>query len=66
MLTRQEVAKALHVSELTIYRLVERGLLPCYRIARRLRFSVADVETYLRGRRAGDHAQRSYGRPQAP
>lgn len=47
LLSVQQVADALSVSRLTIYRLIERRLLPAFRVARRLRFSRADVRTYL-------------------
>ena len=42
-----QVAGFLNISRLTVYRLVERGLLPVYRIARRLRFARSDIERYL-------------------
>jgi len=42
-----QVAKLLNVSRLTIYRLIERGALPVYRIARRLRFAKSDLHAYL-------------------
>ena len=56
-LTLREVAEFLRLSELTVYRLVERRLLPCYRFSRRLRFRRADLDGYVAARRddgAGD------------
>ena len=61
-LTQREVAELLRLSELTIHRLVERGLLACYRLGRRVRFRVGDVEVYLAARRHGDDRS-PHGRP---
>jgi putative molybdopterin biosynthesis protein len=47
LLSVMQVAHLLNVSRLTIYRLIERGALPVYRIARRLRFSRRDLQDYL-------------------
>lgn len=52
-LTKREVAELLRLSELTIHRLVERGLLACYRLGRRVRFRAADVEAFVLSRRFG-------------
>jgi excisionase family DNA binding protein len=49
LLSVQQVAEALSVSRLTVYRLIERRLLPAFRVARRLRFSRGDVSRYLAG-----------------
>ena len=61
LLTLQEVANALRVSQITIRRLVERRILPCFHVARRLRFKLADIERYL-ATHAAD-APNSYGGP---
>ena len=51
-LTRIETAAFLRVSPVTIYRLVERGLLPAYHICRRLLFKPSDIIAFAeRGRR---------------
>lgn len=42
-----DVARRLSVSRLTIYRLIEKRVLPAHRIARRLRFAPEDVRRYL-------------------
>jgi excisionase family DNA binding protein len=49
LLSVRQVAETLNVSRLTIYRLIERRTLPAFRVARRLRFSPADVVRYLAG-----------------
>ncbi len=52
-LTARQVAGVLQLSEMTVLRLVERGLLACYRIGRRIRFQGADVDAFLARRRHG-------------
>jgi excisionase family DNA binding protein len=60
LLSVQQVAETLSVSRLTVYRLIERRLLPAFRVARRLRFSRGDVSRYLAAVRTRD----SYGPPE--
>lgn len=60
LLSVMQVAQLLNVSRLTIYRLIERGLLPVYRIARRLRFARGDLLAYL----AKSRTHNDYGNPQ--
>ena len=62
LLTLQEVARALRVSQITVRRLVERRVIPCFHVARRLRFKLADVESYLASRAVD--APSSHGSPQ--
>jgi excisionase family DNA binding protein len=50
LLTVSEVAQALRVSNMTVYRLVSAGELPALRVGRSVRLRVADVESYLSGR----------------
>ena len=45
--TVKELAELLKVTEKTIYRMVDRGQLPCHRIGRIKRFSRDDVEAFL-------------------
>lgn len=45
--TVKELAEMLQVTDMTIYRLVRRGKLPCYNIGRAKRFRRDDVETFL-------------------
>ena len=61
LLSVQQVAETLSVSRLTIYRLIERRLLPAFRVARRLRFSRGDVTRYLADVRTRD----TYAPPEA-
>lgn len=44
-----EVARTLRVSKMTVYRLVESGILPGYQIGRSMRIPTAAVWDYLRG-----------------
>lgn len=43
----RELAQYLKVSPASVYRLVERRLIPFHRLPRGLRFSAKDVEEYL-------------------
>lgn len=52
-LTQRQVAGLMQLSEMTVHRLVERGLLACYRIGRRVRFQSADIDAFLARRRHG-------------
>jgi excisionase family DNA binding protein len=49
----KEVAAFLHVAEVTVRRMTERGDLPCYRVGNRneRRFRPRDIEVYLASRR---------------
>jgi excisionase family DNA binding protein len=49
-LTVSEVAIALRVSNMTVYRLVSSGELPAVRVGRCVRLAADDVEAYLSGR----------------
>jgi excisionase family DNA binding protein len=49
-LTVSEVAAALRVSNMTVYRLVSSGELPAVKIGRSLRLPVDEVDRYLAGR----------------
>lgn len=51
LLSVEQVADFLSVSRLTVYRLIERRVLPVYRVARRLRFDPGDLARYLRSAR---------------
>ncbi len=56
LLTLEEVAGMLRVSKTTVYRLVERREIPCWRVGRSLRFAHEDLTAYLRARRVGSAA----------
>lgn len=45
-LTPEEVANILKIAKNTVYELVKRGELPAYRIGRKIRIDLQDVETY--------------------
>lgn len=53
LLNVKEVAAFLHVAEVTVRRMTERGDLPCYRVGNRheRRFRLRDLEAYLERRR---------------
>jgi excisionase family DNA binding protein len=46
--TVKQLANALQITEMTVYRLVRRGELPCHSIGRAMRFRRSDVEGFLR------------------
>lgn len=46
-LSPARIAEMLSVCTMTVYRLIHRGALPAYRVARRLRVARLDVERYL-------------------
>jgi excisionase family DNA binding protein len=46
--TVSQLARLLQLTEMTIYRMVHRGELPCYSIGRVKRFRQNDVEAFLR------------------
>ena len=54
----EDVAKHLRISRSTVYALVERGILRCYRIGANgrgtLRFTQKQLEDYLREAEAGE------------
>lgn len=52
-LTADEVADILHVGKNFVYRLAQSGELTSYRIGRKLRFTLRDVEAYLQSSRQG-------------
>lgn len=51
LLSLREVATALHVSQLTVYRLLDRRELRAFRVARRLRFHPQDIRAFLEHRK---------------
>jgi excisionase family DNA binding protein len=46
--TVAQLARLLQLTEMTIYRMVHRGELPCYSIGRVKRFRNGDVEAFLK------------------
>lgn len=55
-LTAEEVAEMLRISKNSVYRLAQSGELASYRVGRKLRFTLRDVEAYTR---AGMRSQKS-------
>lgn len=50
-MTQKELAEILRLSPLTIHRMTKRGELKAFKVGRALRYSRADVEAYIAGRR---------------
>jgi excisionase family DNA binding protein len=55
--TVSQLADMLQLTEMTIYRMINRGDLPCYAIGRIKRFRQRDIEDFLESHRlpAGPH-----------
>lgn len=47
-LTPEEVARILKIAKNTVYELIKRGELPAYRVGRKIRVDLKDVESYKR------------------
>lgn len=60
-LTLKDLADFLHLSSVTVYRLVARRLFPVYRASRKMLFKKQDVLEYLERHRK---EPASYGRPE--
>jgi excisionase family DNA binding protein len=54
LLTVAEVAELLHVSRMTVYRLVNTGDLQAYRIGHTVRIKPADFHAFMRGAAMSD------------
>lgn len=50
-LTSEDVAAILKIARNTVYELIKRGELNCYKVGRKVRFTMADVETYIKNSR---------------
>jgi excisionase family DNA binding protein len=50
LLTAREVAEAMRVSTMTVYRLIKAGDLPAIRVGKHLRIRRAELEAYLDAR----------------
>jgi excisionase family DNA binding protein len=57
LLSPDEVARALNVSRKTVYKLAARGLIASLRVGGLLRFTEADLRTYLEGIRRTTHGR---------
>lgn len=58
----RQVAELLNVSRLSVYRLIEKGLIPFYRILRCVRFKRSDVVKFLAERCSPAWRDDLYGR----
>jgi|SRR5450755_4491012 excisionase family DNA binding protein len=58
--TVSQLAELLQLTEMTIYRMISRGELPCYVIGRAKRFRSSDLETYLASCRMPSAAENKY------
>jgi putative molybdopterin biosynthesis protein len=47
LITPNELSKLLSISKPSVYRLVDKRILPFYKIGGNLRFSLIDIEAYL-------------------
>lgn len=54
LLTVAEVARAMRVSNMTVYRLIKSGQLRAIRVGKNYRIRESEVERYLRERVVGD------------
>ncbi len=55
LLTAREVAEAMRVSTMTVYRLIKSGELRAIRVGKHLRIRESDVASYLETRVVGAH-----------
>ncbi|WP_104373406.1 helix-turn-helix transcriptional regulator [Desulfocucumis palustris] len=60
-LTPEEVAGILKIAKNTVYELIKRGELPAYRVGRKIRIDLEDVESYKRRGKKVEAASDEYG-----
>ena len=51
LISTDGLAAMLGVSRMTVYRLIERRALPVYRVCRRIRFKLVDVQNFIEDQR---------------
>lgn len=51
LISTDGLAEMLGVSRMTVYRLIERRALPVYRVCRRIRFKLEDVQNFIEDQR---------------
>lgn len=51
LISTDGLAQMLGVSRMTVYRLIERRALPVYRVCRRIRFKLEDVQNFIEDQR---------------
>ena len=66
LLTPKEVSRLLKVSKPWPYVMVKRGLLPCYKMGKVIRFKKADIEVFLKMWPNGTHAANAKARIEEP
>jgi excisionase family DNA binding protein len=57
ILTVSEVSKYLHVSQVTVYRLIRRNDIPAFRIGKKWRFILEDLDRWIEKRVSDGHPQ---------
>ncbi len=65
LLNVSELADLLRLSKTSIYRIVERRLIPFHRLPRGLRFDKQDISTFLLKRRVDSVDKNTYERTEA-
>lgn len=65
-LTAEEVAEMLRISKNSVYRLAQSGELASYRVGRKLRFTLRDVEAYTRSSMRSKKGARAAQSPSTP
>lgn len=53
LLTPKEVARLLCVTEVCVYQWAKRGIIPCYKVEKCVRFSKDDLRSFLETKRIG-------------
>lgn len=66
LLTVRQLQELLGVDRITIYRLLDSGELPGFKVGGQWRFSRAEIEAWLARRRAGSSEERLVSKPPAP
>lgn len=54
LLRPRDAAQALAISTRTLWELTRRGVIPCIRINRAVRYSPADLQAYIDQQKGGD------------
>ena len=53
LMTVRELSEYLKLAPLTVYRMVDRGELPAYKLGKHLRFEKKEIERFLKERKGG-------------
>ncbi len=59
LISTDGLAEMLGVSRMTVYRLIERRALPVYRVCRRIRFKLEDVQAFVENQRTPEADRRA-------